>query len=592
MNPRLTKLSLKIEGLHCGNCEVFVERKFKSVPGVQKVSVNHATGRAEIFTTRTDTRLEEFNQVIRSDGYAASRWAAGKTVSAPSRGVIAKPDYTEIASMFLLVFAAYVLLDRFNLIPDGPGIGKNMSYGFIFVIGLAAAFSSCLAVAGGLLLAIAAKYNDANPGLSGFMKLKPTLYFNAGRIVGYTLLGSLIGEIGSVFTLSSFGTGVVSVIASLVMIVLGFQMLHLFPWMKRFTPGMPKFLAHFVHDFSGGAATRNGGPALAGAATFFLPCGFTQGLQLYVLSTGSPVTGALTMLAFSLGTLPGLLSLSMLSSFARGSFQTYFVRFAAVVVVMLGFWNIQNGLALTGIDVSPSALLLGDEPVQSASATPVEIVGGKQIVNMKVSGLTYSPSKFTIQAGIPVEWRIDGREARGCAQVLVARDIGVTKFLSRDNITTIAFTPTETGSIPFRCTMGMTTRGAAFNVIPATAKIASLVNPTGSQDAPKNLASNDSPSQSPAIAPQKIAMEISNEKGFYPNSFVVKKGVPVDWTIDDKAELGGCMSVMVIPKYEVTVPFELGINKVSFTPTETGTIYATCSMGSKMVQFKVVDPNS
>jgi plastocyanin domain-containing protein len=300
----------------------------------------------------------------------------------------------------------------------------------------------------------------------------------------------------------------------------------------------------------------------------------------------------LTMLAFSLGTLPGLLSLSMLSSFARGSFQTYFVRFAAVVVVMLGFWNIQNGLALIGVDVSPSALLLGDEPVQSAAAKPVEIVGGKQIVNMKVSGLTYSPSRFTIQAGIPVEWRIDGRDARGCAQVLVARGIGVTKFLSRENITTIAFTPKETGSIPFRCTMAMTTRGAAFIVIPPTANIASLVGAAGNQDAPKSSASNDRPSQAPAIVPQKIAMEISNEKGLYPNSFVVKKGVPIDWTIDDKVEVGGCMSVMVIPKYEVTVPIELGIHKVSFTPTETGTIYATCSMGSKMVQFKVVDSDS
>ena len=342
-----------------------------------------------------------------------------------------------------------------------------------------------------------------------------------------------------------------------------------------------------------GAGTRTGGPAIAGALTFFLPCGFTQGLQLYVLSIGNPITGALTMLAFSLGTLPGLLSLSVLSSFARGSFQTVFVRFASVVVVMLGLWNIQNGLALTGVDVSPSSLLAGGEPIQSASAAPVEIVGGKQIVDMKVSGYSYSPSRFTVQAGIPVEWRIDGRAAAGCAQVLLARGDGVrvTKFLSRDNITTIAFTPAEPGSISFRCSMGMTTRGAAFTVIPATAKISSLVGPNEGRDDSKNLAASGSPAPDPAIVPQKIAMEISNEKGFFPNSFVIKKGVPVDWTIDAKVVPGGCMSVAVIPKCDVTIPFELGVNKVSFTPTETGTIYATCSMGSRMVQFKVVEGN-
>jgi hypothetical protein len=32
------------------------------------------------------------------------------------------------------------------------------------------------------------------------------------------------------------------------------------------------------------------------------------------------------------------------------------------------------------------------------------------------------------------------------------------------------------------------------------------------------------------------------------------------------------MSVAVIPKHDVTIPFELGLNRISFTPTETGTI--------------------
>jgi uncharacterized protein len=190
MNRHLTKLNLKLQNLHCGNCEILVERKFKSIPGVEKVSVSHVTGRAEVLTTRAETKLEEFNRAVQADGYSVSRWAADKTVAPPLTSRGDRPAYAEIAWTFFLVFALYNFLDRYNLIPDGPGIGKNMSYGFIFVIGLAAAFSSCLAVAGGLLLAIAAKYNAANPSLSGIMKLKPTLYFNAGRIVGYTVLGA------------------------------------------------------------------------------------------------------------------------------------------------------------------------------------------------------------------------------------------------------------------------------------------------------------------------------------------------------------------------------------------------------------------
>ena len=87
---------------------------------------------------------------------------------------------------------------------------------------------------------------------------------------------------------------------------------------------------------------------MLGAATFFLPCGFTQALQLYVLAKASVAAGALTMLAFSLGTLPALLSLSAVSSFARGAFQRHFLKVAGVAVIVLGLMNIQYGAGAHG----------------------------------------------------------------------------------------------------------------------------------------------------------------------------------------------------------------------------------------------------
>jgi hypothetical protein len=75
----------------------------------------------------------------------------------------------------------------------------------------------------------------------------------------------------------------------------------------------------------------------------------------------------------------------------------------------------------------------------------------------------------------------------------------------------------------------------------------------------------------------------------YPSTLTIKKGVPVDLVIDSKVPLGGCMSVWIIPKYNVTIPMKVGINKASFTPTETGTLAMTCSMGSRMAQFNVVN---
>ena len=458
-----------------------------------------------------------------------------------------------------------------------------MSYGVVFLIGLFAAVSTCIAVVGGLLLAVAEKHNELHPELSGIQKFRPHIYFNAGRIVGYTAFGAAIGGLGSVISLSPQFNGYLTLLVSVVMLLLGFQLLHLFPWLRRFSPKMPKFIGHKIHDLSG--KESKGTPFVLGAFTFFLPCGFTMALQLYVLATGDWKIGALTMLVFSLGTLPALLSLSAITSFAKGAFQRHFLKFAGVLVVLLAIFNINNGFALAGINIDLASAFKNNGSVASNSTPTSQIVDGKQIVDMTVSGYSYTPSKFTVVQGVPVEWRIDGRNAVGCGQVLVMPTLGVSKYLSPEGITTITFTPTETGTIPFNCSMGMMTRGAAFTVVP---------NTTGIVGASVQAEANNVPGAcDPTIAScpeaQKVSIEVSRERGVYPSSVTVKKGVPVDLAIDSKVPLGGCMSVWVIPKYNVTIPMKVGINKASFTPTETGTIAMTCSMGSRMAQFNVIN---
>src|SRR5262249_25398779 len=248
-------------------------------------------------------------------------------------------DYAEIGAAFLIVIAVLLALGHFDVLPKSFGVSDTMSYGLVFVIGLVASVSSCIAVTGGLLVAVAAKYNEASTGLSPAQRLKPLIYFNAGRVLSYTLLGGAVGALGSALTLSPDVNGVLTILASLVMILLGLQMLKLLPALTRFMPTMPKAFSHYIHDQA--ERDARGGAFVFGAATFFLPCGFTQALQLYVLAKASFATGALTMLAFALGTLPALLSLSALSSFATGSFQRHFLKFAGAAVVILGVANIQ-----------------------------------------------------------------------------------------------------------------------------------------------------------------------------------------------------------------------------------------------------------
>lgn len=376
-------------------------------------------------------------------------------------------DYGEIGAAFLIVVGVLFALGQFDLLPKQFGLSTTMSYGLVFVIGLVASVSSCIAVTGGLLVAVAAKYNETTANLTPMRRMKPLIYFNAGRILSYTLLGGAIGALGSTLTLSPEVTGALTIIASAVMILLGLQMLKLLPALTRFLPTMPKAFGHYIHDLA--ERDANGGAFVLGAATFFLPCGFTQALQLYVLAKGSFAVGALTMLAFSLGTLPALLSLSAVSSLATGSLQRHFLKFAGAAVIVLGIANIQYGLVLSGSAMNAAPAVATNE---SAAAAPIETsksqqAEDKQIVVMRIEGYSYIPSQFTVKEGVPVEWRIDASEAAGCGRILIAPGLGIRKLLSNNSTTMISFIPPYAGEFGFNCGMGMMTRGAKFTVVPS-----------------------------------------------------------------------------------------------------------------------------
>lgn len=464
-------LQVKIHGMHCANCEVLIERRFKKIPGVRKVTARCSTGTAEI-VYYGELDQNTLQSSIKDDGYTVSGWLEQK--SSPEHKNTGR-DYLEIGTAFLILVGLYVILKQFGILPESFAVtNTTISFGLAFLIGLVASMSTCIAVTGGLLVAIAAKYNAASGNLSGAQKFKPHIFFNVGRIVSYTILGGAIGALGSTLTLSAETSSILILLASVVMIALGLQMLNLFPRIGLFR--LPKFIGHWIHDYTDRKA--KGSAFTLGALTFFLPCGFTQGLQLYVLAKGSFAIGALTMFAFALGTLPALLSLSALSSFAAGGFQRYFLKLAGAAVVVLGIFNVQSGLTLAETtEIFPSTPANSQQPsevrvqtaearaqTQEARVKTVPVVDGKQIVNMKIDGFDYVPNHFTVKEGIPVEWRIDASKAVGCGRILIAPKAGVRKLLPFGT-SVITFTPQEPGEIRFNCSMGMMTPGSKIIVL-------------------------------------------------------------------------------------------------------------------------------
>lgn len=76
---------------------------------------------------------------------------------------------------------------------------------------------------------------------------------------------------------------------------------------------------------------------------------------------------------------------------------------------------------------------------------------------------------------------------------------------------------------------------------------------------------------------QEIIMDV-DRKGWNPNSFVLKKGVPVRWKVNVK-ELTGCNNEIIVKDYNLDVKLKEGLNIIEFTPDKTGTVRWSCWMG-------------
>lgn len=442
-----------IDGMHCRSCELTVERRFKRLPRVQSVEVNAAKGVARVVCDGEPPAIEQLNEAVKNDGYVVRPIAEGAHPNPDADLSERRPSFWQLVGLFGLVLILGSFLSKLGLFKTGITIGSEVGFWTAFAIGLVAASSSCIAVSGGLLLSASAKFNERFGTATPMARLRPVFLFVAGRVASYGLLGGAIGMIGKALSPSPFVTGLITLAAAAFMLIMGLDMLHLAPaWLKDLLPRMPKSLSHRIMDAEGHPHPL--APALLGAATFFLPCGFTQALQLYALTTHSFAGGATVLLAFALGTAPALLALGWASSSLKGKAGRFFFRFAGALVIVLGLSNIQNAFTIMGHPLSLPKFSETSQAASPSNADPNVTFDGKtQVARMDVDG-GYSPDHFTIRAGVPTRWEINGINVGGCISVLQSPQLGLRMRL-KPGLNVVDLNIPDPGTYAFSCSMGM-----------------------------------------------------------------------------------------------------------------------------------------
>lgn len=434
-----------IKGMHCRSCELLIEKNIKKIAGVKGVDVSYKKGIVFVEYEGGSLKEEMVARAVNEAGYSLGRAAKLPWFSTDGR------SYTDMA-------VAIMVLTFLFLIAKGTGLFDALSGGFsatptypiVLLIGLTAGVSTCMALVGGLVAGFSAAYAESHQYATRWERFRPNIYFNFGRLLSYALLGGVIGALGSVIKISAGANGLLIVGAGMVMFYMGIKLTGISPRLANSGITIPKKIARALGMSEANGEYSHGGTFIAGALTFFLPCGFTQAMQLYAITTGSFSSGAIIMFLFALGTSPGLLGIGAISSVLNGRKATSFFRFVGVVLIVLGLVNIANGAILGGLN--PSFLPGGggqDGPAETAT-----MVDGEQVINMTQTAGGYQPNAFMVKKGIPVKWVIDSKAAFTCAASIRMPAMNIAQFLEEgENV--IAFTPTQTGSLAFSCAMGM-----------------------------------------------------------------------------------------------------------------------------------------
>jgi sulfite exporter TauE/SafE len=170
----------------------------------------------------------------------------------------------------------------------------------------------------------------------------PALQFNLARLASYAVLGLIAAIVLSgVSALVPIGRWL-RLLTALMILMIGLKFLFNvrgIEFIERGGAGLWRKILPFALK----AGNRQDwiGRLLLGFCWGFLPCGLVYTVLMTAASTANPVSGALTMLTFGVGTLPSMLGLTVaapaLSSFLEDRTVRRVIGFALVV---LAFWTL------------------------------------------------------------------------------------------------------------------------------------------------------------------------------------------------------------------------------------------------------------
>lgn len=406
---KLKTKQLIVQGMTCVSCKRLIENTLKKKSGVIKVGVNYTKGIVDITYHSEVIGLTEIIETIEKLDYKVMKEQESKNDS---------EVYLKYVGITIIILSLYVMIDHlggftiFNYFPEAT---EGMGYGMLFILGILTSIH-CVAMCGGINISQSTTMELVKDNKKKKINsLIPSIKYNLGRVLSYTIAGGIVGTLGKVISFTGKMQGVVAILAGVFMVILGINMLNIFPWLRKFSISR-------IMDFSKKGKIKNNSPIYVGLLNGLMPCGPLQAMQLFALSTASPIRGALSMFFFSIGTVPLMFVLGALSSILTKKFKHNMTAFSGVLVIVLGITMFNSGINLSGLNIINSS-----KEDNSNSVAIVE--DGIQTITTNLSSGSYEP--IVIQKGIPVRWIIiaEKENINGCNNKIISQKFNIEKKL-------------------------------------------------------------------------------------------------------------------------------------------------------------------
>lgn len=360
-----------------------------------------------------------------------------------------------------------------------------------FITGLTTGGLSCLAVQGGLLATSLAQQIESDlgkamplrsrprpaakivrqPAGAGAQTALPIALFLLAKLAAYTLLGALLGQLGSYLTLSPLWRAILMIVIGVFMIGNALRMLNVHPFFRIFNLEPPKFVTRFIRRTAKGAQPGSAAkpdwvtPTFLGFLTVLIPCGVTQAMMATALGSGSALQGATLMFAFTLGTSPVFFAVAYLATRLGAKLERFFMTFVALAVLILGLVTLNSGLNLAGSPLSFNNLTRSlSAPAEGAPAALPSGTAAAGVIRLLVQNDGYSPQALHAPAEQALTLELVTQNTVSCARDFVIPALDVYELLPTNGPRAVQIPPQARGStLAFTCSMGMYTGQIIFD---------------------------------------------------------------------------------------------------------------------------------